>query len=70
MYFPRFQVNAYGEIAEKNSYGHVPHTGRVCLAKSTEDDQWYRAVALGEAEVDDIFLIFFADFGFTVGQMN
>ncbi len=59
------QVKKYTDI-DPGAVGHGPSLGKVCLAKSTEDDQWYRGVCIGFE--DDKFQIFFADFGFKVSN--
>ncbi len=51
--------------------GCLPIRGRVCLAKAS-DDEWYRGVGMGEAEVEGVMCakVFFPDYGFQVSQIS
>ena len=55
------QVAVYASIDE-TMVGFSPGLGKLCLAKSKDDDAWYRAACLNFQ--GDEFNMFFADFGF------
>jgi hypothetical protein len=58
------QVQTYCAIDE-NMVGFGPQVGKVCLAKSMEDDSWYRGACVGLGD-NDMYEIFFVDYGFKV----
>ena len=55
------KVLAYAKIDE-NMTGFAPGFGKMCLAKSLEDGEWYRGACI--EIIDDKFKIFFVDYGF------
>jgi len=55
------QCETYANI-DKDMVGHSPSKGKLCLAKSKEDDSWYRAACI---DINgDEYEMFFVDFGF------
>jgi hypothetical protein len=58
------QVLTYCAIDE-TMVGFGPQIGKVCLAKSMDDDSWYRGACIGHGD-KDLFEIFFVDYGFKV----
>ena len=61
------QVRNYAAATEADFRGFRPHSNKMCVAKSSDDGQWYRAACLGQE--GDTFVLFFADFGF-VEEVN
>ena len=57
------QVNSFAGI-DPDMVGYGPTVGKLCLAKSMEDGQWYRGACIGVDGPD--YVIFFVDFGFQV----
>ena len=56
------QVRAYVAAVGDNYLGAAPLPNHLCIAKSEEDDQWYRAVCCKELG-DDIYELMFVDYG-------
>lgn len=56
------QVRNYAAATEADFRGFRPNSNKMCVAKSSDDGQWYRAACLAQEE--DTFVLFFADFGF------
>ena len=56
------QILAYVKIDE-TMVGFAPGKGKMCLAKSKDDNTWYRASCLNPLD-DNQFEIFFVDYGF------
>ena len=56
------QVRAYVAAVGDNYLGAAPVPNHLCIAKSEEDDQWYRAVCCKELG-DDIYELMFVDYG-------
>merc|ERR1719431_2263829 len=55
------QCETYANI-DKDMVGHSPSKGKLCLAKSKDDDSWYRAACI---DINgDEYEMFFVDFGF------
>ena len=61
------QVRNYAAATEADFRGFRPLSNKMCVAKSSDDGQWYRAACLAQEE--DTFVLFFADFGF-VEEVN
>ena len=57
------QITNYAEIDPKMT-GFGPGIGKLCLAKSNEDEAWYRGACLSQEK--DEYRIFFVDYGFEV----
>ena len=58
------QITNYAQLDPKMT-GFGPGIGKLCLAKSNEDEAWYRGACLAQ-ENQDHYKIFFVDYGFQV----
>lgn len=56
------QVRAYVAAVGDNFLGAAPVPNHLCIAKSEDDDQWYRAVCCKELG-DDMYELMFVDYG-------
>ena len=56
------QIRAYVAAAGENYLGAAPIPDHLCIAKSSDDDQWYRAVCCKE-KGQDVYELMFVDYG-------